>query len=324
MRRPEFIGVLGSAVAWPLAADAQQQAPVIGYFSARSADSEAPWAASVRLGLAETGFTEGRNVAFEFRFANGQEGRLPSLAAELVRRPVALLVATDRPSAVAAKAATGTTPIVFASGVDPVQDRLVASFNRPGANATGFNIFTSQLGPKRLELLRELVPDANLIAFIVNPGSGAAPIQTKDVEAAARVMGQQILVVNAGNEKEIVEAFATIVQRKADAILFSANPFFQVHRELIVALAARHAIPTMYEWREFVDSGGLISYSTNRPEAFRQIGIYAGRILKGEKAADLPVARSTKFETVVNLKTARAMGLTVPQAIMLRADEVIE
>jgi putative ABC transport system substrate-binding protein len=324
MRRREFITLVGGAAAWPLAARAQQHVAVIGYLSSRSADSEAPWAARVRLGLAETGFAEGQNVTIEFRFANGQEGQLPSLAAELVRRPVALLVVTDRPSAMAAKAATGTIPIVFATGVDPVQDRLVTSLNRPGTNATGFSIFTSQLGPKRLELLRELVPDAKLIAFIVNPGGGTAPIQTKEIEAAARAMGQQILVVNAGNEKEIVDAFATIVQRKADAILFSASPFFQVHRELIVAMAARHAIPTMYEWREFVDSGGLISYSTNRPEAFRQVGIYAGRILKGEQAANIPVARSIKFETVVNLKTARAMGLTVPQAILLRADEVIE
>jgi putative ABC transport system substrate-binding protein len=326
IRRREFITLIGgAAAAWPIVGRAQQAAtPVIGYFSGRSPEAEAPLLGAFRRGLEETGYLAGRNIAIEFRFSDGQDDQLPALAADLVRRRVAVLVATDRPSALAAKAATATIPIVFTSGADAVEMGLVASLNRPGGNATGVNIFTTELGPKRLELLRQLLPNAGTIAFVVNPNSAFTGRQVSELRTAAAALGQQILVLNAGSEREIDEAFATMVERRVAAVLYPASLFFQVRQEQLVALAARHAIPAMYEWREFVTAGGLMSYSTNRAEAFRQAGIYTGRVLKGANPADLPVVQSIRFEFVINLKTAKALGITIPGDLLSLADEVIE
>ena len=326
MQRREFIGLVGcAAVAWPVVARAQPAAmPVVGYLGASSRETTERLVAAFLLSLKEAGFIEGQNVAIEYLFSDGQDDRLPALASALVRRGVTAIVATDRPSAVAAKATTSTIPILFSSGVDPVEIHLVESLNRPGGNATGVSLFTSEIGPKRLELLRELVPKAALIAFIVNPTSGSAALQTKEMQAAARAVGQQILILNASTAREIDAAFASLVEQKAAAVLYSANPLFQVRTDQLVALAARHAIPAMYEWPEFVKAGGLMSYSTSRAEAYRQIGIYAGRVLKGEKPADLPVVQSSKFELAINLNTARALRLVVPPTLIARADEVIE
>jgi putative tryptophan/tyrosine transport system substrate-binding protein len=326
VKRREFITLLGgAAAAWPLAARAQQPAmPVIGYFSGRSSDSETQLATAFRQGLEESAYVEGHNVAIEFRFSNGQDDRLPALAADLLGRRVAVLVATDTPSALAAKAATTTIPIVFGIGADPVQLGLVESFNRPNGNATGVSVFATQLPPKRLQLLREVLPDAKLIAFIVNPKTASGPQQIREMQSAAQAVGQQILVVNASTEREVDEAFAVIVERKAAGIVYSANVFFQVVREQLVRLAAHHAIPAIYEWPEFVTAGGLMSYSSNRSESSRRIGNYTGRILKGAKPADLPVFQSTKFDLVINMKAAKAMGLTIPPGVLAIADEVIE
>ena len=298
--------------------------PVVGYFSGRSPEAEAPILGPFRKGLEETGYLAGQNIAIEFRFSDGQDDQLPALAAELVRRRVAVLVATDRPSALAAKAATATIPIVFTSGADAVEIGLVASLNRPGGNATGVNIFTTELGPKRLELLRQLLRNAGTIAFIVNPNSATTGRQVSELQTAAAALGQQILVLNAGSEKEIDEAFAIIVERRVAAVLYPASLFFQVRQEQLVALAARHSIPAMYEWREFVTAGGLMSYSTNRAEAFRQIGIYTGRVLKGANPADLRVMQSIRFEFVINLKTAKALSIKISDDLLSLADEVIE
>jgi putative ABC transport system substrate-binding protein len=326
MRRREFIALLGgAAAAWPLAARAQQAAmPVIGYFSARSLDAEAPIRVPFLKALEGSGFAAGRDVAIEYRFAEGQDERLPMLAAELVRRQVAMLVATDRPSAVAAKAATARIPIVFTSGFDPVQLGLVASFNRPGGNATGVHLFTTELGPKRLSLLRELLPKPGTIAFVVNPNNTLTPFQVTEMQAAAQAVGQPLLVVSVGTEEQVDKAFATMAEGNVAAILYGTTLFFQVIGERLVALAARYRIPALYEWREFVTAGGLMSYSTDRNEVGREAGTYVGRILKGEKPADLPVVQSSRFEFVINLKTAKAMGLEVPPTLLARADEVIE
>ena len=326
MRRREFITLLGSILtAWPLAARAQQPGmPVIGYLSGRSPEAEAPIVAAVRRGLQEIGYLAGQNIAIEFRFSDGQDDQLPALAADLVGRRVTVLVATDRPSALAAKAATATIPIVFASGADAVEIGLVASLNRPGGNATGVNVFTTELGPKRLELLRQVAPKAGTIAFTVNPNATTSGRQVNELQAAAAALGQQILVLNAGNEQEINEAFATIVERRVAAVLYGAAVFFQVRQDQLIALAARHSIPAMYEWREFVTAGGLMSYSTNRAEAFRQVGIYTGRVLKGANPADLPVMQSIRFEFVINLKTAKALGIKLSDDLLSLADEVIE
>ena len=298
--------------------------PVIGYFSGRSPDAEAPLRVPFLKALADSGFTVGRDVAIEYRFSEGHDQRLPALAAELVRRQVTMLVATDGPSAVVAKAATATIPIVFISAFDPVQTGLVASFNRPGGNATGIHVFGTALGGKRLDLLRQLVPNARLVAFIVSPNNPSTPFQISEAEAAAQTMGLDLLVLTAANEGEIDKAFATVVERKAGAILYGTNTLYQVLREQLVALAARHRVAAMYEWREFVTAGGLMSYNTDRNEFGRLAGSYAGRILKGEKPADLPVVQSSRFEFVINLKTANALGIEVPPTLLARADEVIE
>jgi putative tryptophan/tyrosine transport system substrate-binding protein len=326
MRRREFITLLGGAsVAWPLAAGAQQlDHPKIGYFSGRSSDAEGQYQAAFLRGLAESGYVEGHNVTIEYRFSNGQDDRLAALAADLVRQQVAVIVATEGPSALMAKRTTATIPIVFSSGGDPVRLGLVESLNRPSGNVSGVSVFVSKLGPKRLQLLHELVPHAGLIAFIVNLNSGSGPLQVREMEAAAQTMKQQILVLSAATESEVNAAFASLVDHKADAIVFSANPFFQVMRDQLVTLAARHSIPAIYEWPEFVTSGGLMSYSSSRSEAGRQIGIYTGQILKGAKPADLPVMQSSKFEFVLNLETAKALGIVFPPGLLAIADEVIE
>jgi ABC-type uncharacterized transport system substrate-binding protein len=319
--RREFITLLGGVAAgWPLAARAQQPAmPVVGYFSGRSPDAEAPLRMPFLKALAESGFTVARNVAIEYRFAEGQDERLPAL----VRRQVTLMVATDRPSAVAARAATATIPIVFTSGFDPVQLGLVASFNRPGGNATGVSLLTTELGPKRLGLLREMLPRPGPIAFVVNPNSAARAFQIQEMQEAAQAVGQPLLIVSVGTEDEVDKAFAGMAERNVAAILYGATLFFQVIGERLVALAARYRIPALYEWREFVTAGGLMSYSTDRNEVGRGAGSYAGRILKGEKPADLPVVQSSRFELVINLKTAKSLGLTVPDKLLVAADEVI-
>ena len=325
MKRREFMTLLGGATAWPLTGHAQQAAmPVIGYFSGRSPDAEVPLRMPFLKALEAEGFVVGRNVAIEYRFAEGRDDRLPNIAADLVHRQVALLVATDRPSASAAKAATATIPIVFTSGFDPVQLGLVTSFNRPGGNATGVNLWTTELGPKRLGLLRDLLPSPGTIAFVVGENSAFAAPQVQEMQAAAQSIGQPLLVVSVASEEQIDQAFASMAERKVVALLYSANLWFQVISERLVALAARYRIPALYEWREFVAAGGLMSYSTHRNEVGREAGRYAGRILKGEKPADLPVLQSSRFELVINLKTAKALGLEVPPTLLARADEVIE
>jgi putative ABC transport system substrate-binding protein len=325
MKRREFIALAASALALPRPARAQQSAtPVIGYFSGRSPDAEAPMQVPFLKALEESGFAVGRNVAIEYRFSQGRDERLPVLAAELVRQRVALLVATDRPSASAAKAATTTIPIVFTSGTDPVRIGLVDSLNRPGGNATGVSIFTAELGPKRLGLVRELSPIPGTIAFVVNPNAASTPFQTEEMQAAARAVGQPLLVVNAGTEEQVDKAFATMSEHQVVAILYGASLYFQVVSDRLVALAERMRIPALYKWREFVTAGGLMSYSSDRTEIGRQAGTYAGRILKGEKPADLPVLQSSRFEFVINLRTAKALGLTIPPTMLARADEVIE
>jgi putative ABC transport system substrate-binding protein len=326
MKRREFITLIGGAAAsWPLKVRAQQTNNVaIGYFSSRSSNSEGLYKVAFHNGLEEAGYVEGQNVTIEYRFSDGQDNRLPVLAADLIRQHITLLVATDGPSALAAHAATKTIPIVFSTGGDPVKLGLVESLNRPKGNATGVYVFVSELGPKRLQLLREVVPHAKMIAFIVNLKSGSGRPQAEAMQTAAQAMGQQLLVLSASTESEVSEAFVTLVKRKAEAIIYSANPLFQVLNEKLVALAARHSIPAIYEWPEFVKLGGLISYSSNRSEAGRQMGRYAAQILKGTKPADLPLIQSSTFELVINLKTARALGLTVPATLLARADEVIE
>jgi putative ABC transport system substrate-binding protein len=328
IRRREFVILLGggAALAWPVAARAQQAAvPVIGFLSARS-PSEASYAvAAFHRGLKEGGFVEGQNVAIEYRWAEGQFGRLPALAAGLVRRQVTVIAATGGPaSAFAAKAATTTIPIVFLVGYDPVKLGLVDSLNRPGGNATGINFFVTAMEGKRLGLLHELVPTANLMGVLLNPDSLPFEFQLKDVQDAARSIGQQIHVLHASSEQAIHAAFTTLVRMRAQALLVGADPFFNGRREQLVTLAAHYAIPTIYELREYVMAGGLMSYGTSLPDTYFQIGIYTARILRGERPADLPVAQPTKFEFVINLKTAKALGLEVPPTLSARADEVIE
>jgi putative ABC transport system substrate-binding protein len=318
--------LLTSALAAPRALRAQQNAmPEIGYLNSTSPGPAVPFVAALRQGLSETGYVEGQNVAIEYRWAEGHYDRLPALAADLVGRKVDVIMATGgTPSALAAKNATSTILIVFAGGADPVGEGLVASRARPGGNLTGFSVITVELMPKRLELLSELVPQARLITLLVNPNSARAERQIGDVREAARSKGVQLQILNAGGEGEIDSAFASLVQLQAGALLVGTDPFFTSRRDQLVALASRHAVPAIYEWREFAAAGGLISYGTSVTAVYRQAGIYAGRILKGAKPADLPVQQPTIIELVVNLKAAKALGLTVPPAILARADEVIE
>jgi putative ABC transport system substrate-binding protein len=325
MRRREFITLLGSATAWPLTARGQQPTvPVIGFLSSGTPAGLAHLAAAFREGLTETGYVEGQNVAIEARWAEGQYDRLPVLAADLVRRQVTVLAATTTPAALAAKRATSTIPIVFTLGADPIAIGLVDSLSRPSGNVTGVNNYLSDLGAKRLELLRELVPSAAVIGVLVNPNFPDAESQTKDVKEAARKLGQQVEIVNANSESDFDRAFSSFVQLQARALLVTVDPFFDSRREQLIALAARHKIPAMYFGREFVLAGGLMSYASDLGDTYRQAGIYVGRILKGAKPADLPVVRPTKFELVINLKTAKPLGLTVPLIMQMTADEVIE
>ena len=325
MRRRDFITLVGSGVAaWPLGARAQQPAmPVIGFLRSTSLAVSTPMVTGFRQGLTVAGFTEGQNVAIEYRYADNQRERLPGLVAELIRLPVAVIVANTI-AALAAKAATTTVPIVFATGTDPVVDGLVASLNRPGGNITGVSFVQGLLGPKRLEMLRQLVPTAATIAMLVGTDTLQARIERRDVELAAQALGQQLIIAPVGSENEFDGAFTSIVGRGAKALLVGTGPFLTSNRERVVGLAARHAIPAIYAVREFVVVGGLLSYGASIAEAYRQAGIYAGRVLKGEKPADLPVVQSTKFELVINLKTAKTLGLTVPPTLLATADEVIE
>jgi putative ABC transport system substrate-binding protein len=326
MRRREFITLLGgTAVAWPLAARAQQPAmPVIGFLISASPDTYAPMVAAFRQGLKETGYIEGQNVAIEYRWAEGQFDRLPAMAADLVRRNATVIAALGPPAALAAKAATSTIPIVFVTGSDPVQAGLVASLNRPGGNVTGVYLLLIGLEGKRLGLLRDLVPHVKLTGLLINPRSPDSEAQSRALQAAARGVGQQILVVEAGSDGEFDAAFAALAQRQAGALVVAADIFFTARRERIVALVARLAIPAIYELREFAVAGGLMSYGTSLLDGYYQNGVYVGRILKGAKASDLPVLQSTKFEFVINLKTAKALGLEVPPGLSATADEVIE
>jgi putative tryptophan/tyrosine transport system substrate-binding protein len=326
MKRREFIALLGgAAAAWSFAAHGQQPAmPVIGFLNSLSAERW-PYLAAFHQGLKEAGYVEGQNVSIEYRWADGHYDRLPALAVDLVRRRVDLIVATGGdPSALAAKAATTTTPIVFNVAEDPVKDGLVASLNRPGGNMTGVSIPTAALEAKRLELLHELIPNAAVIAVLVNPNFSEADSQLKIVQAAANKLGQQIRVLNVSSEREIDSAFAELIQHHVDALLVVSDPFFFAVREKLVALAARHAVPMIAFIREFTVAGGLMSYGTRLSDAYHQMGIYSGRILKGDKPAELPIVQPTRFELVINLKTARALGISVPQTLQVAADEVIE
>ena len=324
MKRREFITLLGGAAAWPFVARAQQPAmPVVGFLRSTSAAPFANLVTAFRKGLNEAGYVEDQNVAVEYRWAEGRHDRLPALVADLIRGKVDVFVGNNL-AALAAKAATTTVPIVFASGSDPVMDGLVASLNRPGGNVTGVSFTSGVLGPKRLELLRQLVPGAKTIAMLANQSTAETVTERSDVQAAALAIGQQLVVLDASSDQDIEAAFATFIQRGAGALLVGTGAFWNSHRVRIVALATRQALPVVYPLREYVEDGGLMSYGTSINDAYRQAGVYAGRILKGEKPGDLPVMQSIKFELVLNLKTAKTLGLDIPPTLLALADEVIE
>jgi putative tryptophan/tyrosine transport system substrate-binding protein len=326
VRRREFITLLGGAAAWPLAARAQQAAmPVIGFLASTSPTAWAPYLTAFKQGLREAGYIEGQNVTIEYRWAEGDYARLPALAADLVRRHVAVLVAVGgSSSAKAAKAASSTIPIVFTTGGDPVGLGLVASLNRPGGNVTGVALLVAEMESKRFGLLRDMVPTATLVAVLLNSRSPVSTTELNDVQEAARAVGQQIHILNASSEQELDAAFASLAKLGVGALLVGSDPFFNSRRSYLVSLAARARVPAIYELREYVVAGGLMSYGTSLVNGYRQVGLYTGRILKGEKPQDLPVVQSTKFEFVINLKTAKALGLEVPLRLQELADEVIE
>jgi putative ABC transport system substrate-binding protein len=326
LKRREFIRLLGGAAAWPVAARAQPMAgPVVGFMSSRSAGDSSRVVAAFRQGLAETSPVEGRNVVIEFRWAQGQFDRLPALAAELVGRRVAVIAAVGgQQSARAAKAATGSIPIVFGIGEDPVDEGLVTSLSRPDGNITGATFFTSLLGAKRLGLLRDLVPGADAIALLVNPNTSQGQRQTRDVQDAARALGQRLVVLNGGSDESIEAGFAALVQQRVGALLVGSDPFFDVRRDRLVALAAQHRVPAIYQFREYALAGGLMSYGASITDMYRQVGLYVGRVLKGEKPVDLPVMQPTRFELVINLKTAKALDVKISDNLLTLADEVIE
>ncbi len=325
MRRRDFIEVIGGAAMWPHAARAQQSVPVIGVLHSASAEAFAPFLAALREGLSEGGYLDGKNVRIEYRFAEGRYDQLPAMATELIGQGVALIIAGggDRPT-LAAKAATTTIPIVFTGSDDPVRFGLVTSLNQPGGNVTGVSLFTSELEVKRFALLRELAPTIPRIAMLVNPNNPTAQADVQDVEAAARAVGQQIDFLRAGSEREIDAAFRAMVRQRTDALLVAHDPFLFSRREQLVTLTAHHAIPAMYEFREFVLAGGLMSYGSKLTDNYRLAGGYAGKILKGAKPADLPVQQPTKFMLTINLKTAKTLGLEIPPKLLALADEVIE
>ena len=325
MRRREFLGLVGGAAGWPLAAPAQKTMPVIGFLSSRAASEANYLVAAFRQGLKENGYVETQNVVLDFRWAEGQYDRLPAFASDLVSRPATVIVATGGdPAAQAAKAATATIPIVFVSGSDPVKVGLVASLNRPGGNVTGVHLLLLGMGAKRLGLLRELLPTANPIGLVINPNFVDGQNQLRDIETAAKSLGIELLVLKASTEHEIDLAFISLTQRKVGAVLLASDPFFMVRRSQLAALATRYAIPVMFDLREFAAAGGLMSYGASLTDGYRQGGIYTGRILKGEKPSDLPVVQAAKFDLVINLTTAKAIGLNIPDRLMALADEIIE
>jgi putative ABC transport system substrate-binding protein len=325
MRRRDFLALLGGATGWSLSAQAQQtMAPTIGYLSALSESQVAAQTAAFRGGLREAGFAEGVNVAIDFQWAEGQFQRLPAMAAELVRRPVELILAQAPPAALAAKAATATIPIVFVVGFDPVGAGLVASLNQPNSNATGMSLFSTALGQKRLELLRDISPKASAVAMLVNPFSPDSLPEISSVQAAAPALGLQITIFNASTPREIDIAFKEISEKAPSALLVATDPFYVNQRDQIVTLAAHLGVPAIYPFRDYATAGGLMSYGTNIPRLYRQAGIYAGRILKGAKPAELPVIQPTSFELVINLKTAQTLAIDIPATLHARSDEVIE
>jgi putative tryptophan/tyrosine transport system substrate-binding protein len=327
MKRRNFIGLAGAAAAWPLVARAQRASmPVVGFLGATSPEGYATFVSGFQRGLKEAGFVDGDNVTTIYRWAEGQYDRLPGLAAELVSRRVSVIVATGSlPSSLAAKQATETIPIVFILGSDPVKFGLVSSLNRPNGNVTGVTLFAYLLDAKRVELMHELVPGASVVALLVNPNNPAqAAAQHVEVEAAARKFGQQLVILKAGTVSEIDSAIAGVAEKKAGVLLVSADPLFLTRRDQLVALVTRHAIPSIYEWRQFSEAGGLMSYGIDLVDAYRQAGAYTGKILSGAKPGDLPVLQPTKFEFVINLRAARALGLTVPNTMLVAADQVIE
>jgi putative ABC transport system substrate-binding protein len=326
MRRRDFIGLLAGATAWPALVHAQQSpAPVIGYMSGRSLEDSTHVTAAFLQGLAEMGFTDGQNIAIEYRWAGGQYERLPALAAELVERRVAVIAAVGGDaSARAAKQATGTIPIVFGLGNDPVKNGLVESLNRPGGNATGFTLLTTEMEPKRLGLLHELRPHTPLVGVLLNPTFAPAVAQQQDLERAASTIGQQLFAARASNDAELDAAFAALVEQRIAALLVAADPFFDTRRGRIIAFAAQNRIPAIYQFRDYALAGGLISYGPSIGDSYHQAGVYVGRILKGAKPADLPVLLPTKFDFVINLKTAKALDIAIPASLLSLADEVIE
>ena len=326
MKRRKFVSLLGGAAAWPMAAGAQQSAiPLVGFISGRSAHDSADVLFAFRRGLAEAGYIEGRNVAIEFRWANGRYDRVSTYLTEFIRRNVAVLVAVGANEVVrAAKAATHTTPIVFGLGTDPVKEGFVRSLNRPGANVTGATFSSGLVGAKRLSLLRELAPHAKVIALLVNEKRSVGKEQKRDVLEAGRALAQRIVVLHAGTREEIDAAYATLAQHQVGALLVAGDPFYDSQRDRLISLAARHAVPALYQYREYAIAGGLASYGASITDMYRQVGVYVGRILNGEKPQDLPVLLPTNFELVINLKTAKALGVTVPDSLLVAATEVIE